>query len=96
MIWVTVISRSRCMLFPKFEHLQDSRENSRMRAVYFIVLISTFFVMDSLLDGTDPRKFPRYADTAMKREADVAAKAIEYDATVERRQQDWLRKNGIK
>ncbi len=52
-------------------------------------------IMGRVVDGEDPKKFPRYADGAMKREAEVAAKAYEYDAKVERRQQDWLRKKGI-
>lgn len=53
-------------------------------------------IMDRILAGTDSTAFPRYADAAMKREAEVAARAFEHDARLEKRQQDWLDKKGIK
>jgi creatinine amidohydrolase/Fe(II)-dependent formamide hydrolase-like protein len=52
-------------------------------------------IMERIVDGEDPKKFPRYADAAMKREAQVAAMAFDYDAKVERRQQEWLKRKGI-
>ncbi len=52
-------------------------------------------IMREILDGVDVKKFPRYADEAIKREAEIVARAIEYDNQVEKRQIDWLRRNGI-
>lgn len=52
-------------------------------------------LMNDLLDGADPKGFPRYSTDAMKREAEVAARAFEYDAKVERRQREWLQSKGI-
>ncbi len=50
----------------------------------------------SILDGTDPKSIPRYADHAMKEEADIVNGALKYDAEVEKKQQDWIKKKGLK
>lgn len=50
----------------------------------------------AILDGMNDREIPRYADEALKRQADIAAGGLRYDAEVERKQQEWLRKKGIK
>jgi creatinine amidohydrolase/Fe(II)-dependent formamide hydrolase-like protein len=47
-----------------------------------------------ILDGRDPKTIPRYADTAMLREADVAAGSRKRDAEVRRQQEEWLRRKG--
>lgn len=49
----------------------------------------------SILDGADDRAIPRYADHAMKEQSGTVKGCLEYDAKVEKRQNDWLRKKGI-
>jgi creatinine amidohydrolase/Fe(II)-dependent formamide hydrolase-like protein len=53
-------------------------------------------IMKKILNGADPAKLPTYADEAMKREAEVAARALSHDEALEKRQQAWLDKKGIK
>jgi hypothetical protein len=50
----------------------------------------------AILDGMDDRDIPRLADVALKEEAATAAGGLRHDAEVERKQQEWLRKKGIK
>jgi creatinine amidohydrolase/Fe(II)-dependent formamide hydrolase-like protein len=50
----------------------------------------------AILDGMNDREIPRYADEALREEADTVAGGLRYDAEVERKQQEWLRKRGIK
>jgi creatinine amidohydrolase/Fe(II)-dependent formamide hydrolase-like protein len=50
----------------------------------------------SVLDGADPGNIPRYATNGLKEEAEGVAESLAYDATVEKRQQDWIKKKGLK
>lgn len=49
----------------------------------------------SILDGADDKQIPRYSDHAMKEQAATVTGSMEYDAKVEKRQYDWLKKKGI-
>ena len=59
-------------------------------------LASAIKIVKSILNGADPAKLPRYADEAMKSEAQVADRAFAHDEALEKRQQAWLDKKGIK
>jgi creatinine amidohydrolase len=49
----------------------------------------------AILNGMDDRGIPRYADVALKEQADVATGALRHDAEVARKQQECLRKKGL-
>ncbi|MEO6654585.1 MAG: creatininase family protein [Pyrinomonadaceae bacterium] len=49
----------------------------------------------SIVDGADPKKIKRYADQAMKEEATVVAGGLKYDASVEKKQQNWIKRKGL-
>ncbi len=48
-----------------------------------------------ILDGKDPRSFPRYATDAMEREKEGVAAALAYDEKVRKKQAEWMKRNGI-
>ncbi len=49
----------------------------------------------NIVDGSDPKKIKRFADHAMKEEADIVAGGLKYDDAVEKKQRDWIRKKGL-